>query len=442
MIDNAIRPSAVASAPAPGPKAKPPERAKAPAPASHPFAELLRQNRLAAATPASAEATSPPAQAGDPPAASADAKASSDAVPADLASPQRNATQAKARLADASRAAPGTSAQAADAPPSTNPAPADTPAKPGDAKDAPPTPPDASLLAGAVAVATGRPDVTQKLLADAADAGAGAAGKAASPGNLSRSGAAASDGQQAAFGLPFDAGSAPDAAAATATGRSAALAAGDASPGGDAGGTPNIEASIGASFAGALAEAKSTHAAPASSLLERPNNDAAMPAALAVGFTGNVAAAAGSAGAAPTLPTPVHSPEFATAFGMQVSVLVKNGVQQAELHLNPAEMGPVSIQITLDGTQARVDFGADVAATRHAIEAGLPELASALRDAGFTLAGGGVAQHSASNGGNGGDADANRGPASSPSAQPVASADAATQRLTQRIAAGGVDTYA
>ena len=68
-------------------------------------------------------------------------------------------------------------------------------------------------------------------------------------------------------------------------------------------------------------------------------------------------------------------------------------MQQAELHLNPAEMGPVSIHISLDGTAARVDFGADVAATREAIERGLPELASALRDAGFTLAGGGVSQH-------------------------------------------------
>jgi len=56
-------------------------------------------------------------------------------------------------------------------------------------------------------------------------------------------------------------------------------------------------------------------------------------------------------------------------------------------------MGPVSVQIVMDGAQARVDFGADLAATRQAIEAGLPELASALRDAGFTLAGGGVSQH-------------------------------------------------
>ena len=84
-----------------------------------------------------------------------------------------------------------------------------------------------------------------------------------------------------------------------------------------------------------------------------------------------------------------------------MSVLVKDGVQQAELHLNPAETGPVSIAITLEGTQAHVEFGADLAATRQAIENGLPALASALRDAGFTLAGGGVAQHSRSGGGQG-----------------------------------------
>ena len=44
-------------------------------------------------------------------------------------------------------------------------------------------------------------------------------------------------------------------------------------------------------------------------------------------------------------------------------------------HLNPTEMGPVSVQIVVDGTQARIDFGADALATRQAIEAGLPELA-------------------------------------------------------------------
>ena len=110
-----------------------------------------------------------------------------------------------------------------------------------------------------------------------------------------------------------------------------------------------------------------------------------------------------------SLPVAVDSPEFAAAFGVQVSVFVREGVQHAELHLNPVETGPVSIAITLEGSQAHVEFGADLAATRQAIENGLPALASALRDAGFTLAGGGVAQHSRSGSGQGGDDPAGHG---------------------------------
>jgi len=140
------------------------------------------------------------------------------------------------------------------------------------------------------------------------------------------------------------------------------------------------------------------------------------------------------------LPTPVDSPDFAQALGVQMSVLAKDGIQHAELHLNPAEMGPVSVQIVMDGTQARIDFGADVAATRQAIEAGLPELASALRDAGFTLAGGGVSQHSGSrhqaSSGDSGDAR----PATRPvSDEAVMRVSAAAHRVVTR---GGLDLYA
>ena len=53
-------------------------------------------------------------------------------------------------------------------------------------------------------------------------------------------------------------------------------------------------------------------------------------------------------------------------------------------------MGPVTVKIVLDGNQARVDFSADMATTRSAIEASLPALAAALHDSGLTLTGGGV----------------------------------------------------
>lgn len=94
---------------------------------------------------------------------------------------------------------------------------------------------------------------------------------------------------------------------------------------------------------------------------------------------------------------PVDSPAFAPALATQVRWLVRDGLQHAQLSLNPAEMGPVTVQIVLDGREARIDFRADMAATRHAIEASLPVLAAALDDSGLRLAGGGVhdgqAQH-------------------------------------------------
>jgi flagellar hook-length control protein FliK len=96
-----------------------------------------------------------------------------------------------------------------------------------------------------------------------------------------------------------------------------------------------------------------------------------------------------------TLTSSVESPDFAPAFGAQVALWVSDGVQEARLHLHPAELGPVSVQIALDGTTARVDFHALHAQTRAAIEESLPALAVALRESGMTLSGGGVFGQSA-----------------------------------------------
>ncbi|MBP5991059.1 MAG: flagellar hook-length control protein FliK [Piscinibacter sp.] len=190
------------------------------------------------------------------------------------------------------------------------------------------------------------------------------------------------------------------------------------------------------------------------------SREASAPAAAGTGFTlpagfEPVQTAAAPATPTPTaadagvvgvpLPVPLESPEFAAAFGVEISLLAKDGVQQAELHLNPAEMGPVSVQIALDGERARIDFGAQAAATRAAIEASLPELAAALRDAGLTLAGGGVTQH----GGQGADARGEGRREGESRSMRIgrnerADAAAAAQRPAWRGRAGasGVDLYA
>ena len=121
---------------------------------------------------------------------------------------------------------------------------------------------------------------------------------------------------------------------------------------------------------------------------------AGMPVTLAAAgtATGQPGAAAVAASELPehTLRTPVHSPAFAPALGAQLTLLIKDGVTAARLHLNPAEMGPISVQIQLDGNQARVEMVAEMAATRQILEQSMPALAGALRDSGLTLTGGGV----------------------------------------------------
>jgi Flagellar hook-length control protein FliK len=172
-----------------------------------------------------------------------------------------------------------------------------------------------------------------------------------------------------------------------------------------------------------------------------------MPVGLsALGPRADIRAAAPAAPTAPPVPVnlalPITSPEFSRAMGAQLAALAKGGVERVELHLNPAEMGPVSVQIAIEGAQARIDFGADVAATRHAIEAGLPELASALRDAGLTLTGGGVSQQSSRSRDDMAEAQARgqaRGQAGERGRSDAGEAPTPPRRM---VRAGGVDMYA
>lgn len=92
------------------------------------------------------------------------------------------------------------------------------------------------------------------------------------------------------------------------------------------------------------------------------------------------------------LPTPVASPEFVPRLSAEVAVLARDGVQEARLQLNPAELGPVAVRIVLDGDRAQVHLAVDHTTTLQLLDQNLPTLAAALRDQGLTLSGGGVFQ--------------------------------------------------
>jgi flagellar hook-length control protein FliK len=84
------------------------------------------------------------------------------------------------------------------------------------------------------------------------------------------------------------------------------------------------------------------------------------------------------------------SADFSSQLGTQLTTFVRDGVQHARLHLHPAELGPVTVRIQIDGQSAQVHMAAEHALTRQALEQSMPMLAGSLREAGLTLSGGGV----------------------------------------------------
>ncbi len=125
-----------------------------------------------------------------------------------------------------------------------------------------------------------------------------------------------------------------------------------------------------------------------------------------VPLSGTALAAAGVPGAAnvgapaeATLQAPPGSATFGAELGARITTFVRQGIEHATLQLNPAELGPVQLQIQIDGSLAAVHLSAELPATRDALEQALPELAGSLRDAGLTLTGGGVFQQPRQDGG-------------------------------------------
>ncbi|MFM2340708.1 MAG: hypothetical protein RLZZ592_361 [Pseudomonadota bacterium] len=106
------------------------------------------------------------------------------------------------------------------------------------------------------------------------------------------------------------------------------------------------------------------------------------------GMAGGPIVASGTPSAAFRVETPVGHPDFAdevAAHVVQHAHWTRQGVSEVTLHLNPVEMGPVSVRIAIEGGVASVDFGATQAATRHQLEQSLPALAAALGEDGLSL---------------------------------------------------------
>jgi flagellar hook-length control protein FliK len=78
------------------------------------------------------------------------------------------------------------------------------------------------------------------------------------------------------------------------------------------------------------------------------------------------------------IPQPVASKDWAEAVGQRLLWMVQGDQQFARLSLNPPNLGPLEVRVSLQQDQASVVFVAPHAATREALEAALPRLREML----------------------------------------------------------------
>jgi flagellar hook-length control protein FliK len=91
---------------------------------------------------------------------------------------------------------------------------------------------------------------------------------------------------------------------------------------------------------------------------------------------------------------PVNQAGWGEAVGNRLMMMVNGKVQSANIHLNPAELGPIEIRINVNQEQATVQFVSTNATVREAIEEAFPRLKDMFSENGLSLSDANVSQHS------------------------------------------------
>jgi len=86
-----------------------------------------------------------------------------------------------------------------------------------------------------------------------------------------------------------------------------------------------------------------------------------------------------------SIDTHLHAPSWPQQFGEKIVWLAHNDQQSAQININPPQLGPVQITVSLNGDQATLAFASPHAEVRQAIESALPQLKEMLSTAGINL---------------------------------------------------------
>jgi flagellar hook-length control protein FliK len=134
----------------------------------------------------------------------------------------------------------------------------------------------------------------------------------------------------------------------------------------------------------------------------------------------------------------VDSAEFPQAVTDRVSFMVDNSWSNAKLSVNPPQLGPIELQIAVQGEHAQVMMSTHSALTRDALESSAPKLREMLNAQGFTHVNVDVSQRSFQERSSYTPPYAWTPPASSAAAPPTSAASTSTARASL----GVLDAYA
>ncbi len=89
---------------------------------------------------------------------------------------------------------------------------------------------------------------------------------------------------------------------------------------------------------------------------------------------------------------------FAPVMKQQLVTMVSQGVQHAEIRLDPPELGQLMVRIQVQGDQTQVQFQVAQHQTRDMIEQAIPRLKDLLSEQGMQLTDSQVSQEDSNNG--------------------------------------------
>ncbi|MCL1036502.1 flagellar hook-length control protein FliK [Shewanella submarina] len=134
--------------------------------------------------------------------------------------------------------------------------------------------------------------------------------------------------------------------------------------------------------------------------------------------------------------------KFAPLMQQQLVNMVSKGIGQAEIRLDPPELGQMMVRIQVNGDQTQVQFQAMQQQTRDMLEQAIPRLREMLQSQGMELADSQVSSQDSSSGGQG-DGEANSASGGNNPDSDENAADAQTSTINPtRTGTSGIDYYA